>query len=110
MVMRSGLRITARVGVAFLVPVFAVFAVLTVSILLVMEGLSAFLHALRLHWWVPTSRHDDLTRCLTRSPAFTRSLHFRVEFQNKFYHGAGVKFVPFDFSLLPSVFEQEGLL
>ncbi|XP_029693324.1 V-type proton ATPase 116 kDa subunit a isoform X1 [Takifugu rubripes] len=83
MVMRSGLRITARVGVVFLVPVFAVFAVLTVSILLVMEGLSAFLHALRLHW---------------------------VEFQNKFYHGAGVKFVPFDFSLLPSVFEQEGLI
>uniref|UniRef100_H3CUN1 V-type proton ATPase subunit a n=1 Tax=Tetraodon nigroviridis TaxID=99883 RepID=H3CUN1_TETNG len=83
MVMRSGLRVTARLGVVFLVPVFAVFAVLTVSILLVMEGLSAFLHALRLHW---------------------------VEFQNKFYHGAGVKFAPFDFSLLPSVFEQEGLL
>uniref|UniRef100_A0A665US55 V-type proton ATPase subunit a n=1 Tax=Echeneis naucrates TaxID=173247 RepID=A0A665US55_ECHNA len=83
MVMRLGLRITTRVGIVFLVPVFALFAVLTVSILLVMEGLSAFLHALRLHW---------------------------VEFQNKFYHGAGVKFVPFDFSLLPSVFEQDGLL
>lgn len=52
MVMRSGLRIGARLGVVFLVPVFGAFAVLTVSILLVMEGLSAFLHALRLHWWV----------------------------------------------------------
>uniref|UniRef100_A0A8D0A5M4 V-type proton ATPase subunit a n=1 Tax=Sander lucioperca TaxID=283035 RepID=A0A8D0A5M4_SANLU len=83
MVMRLGLRITTRVGVVFLVPVFGLFAMLTVSILLVMEGLSAFLHALRLHW---------------------------VEFQNKFYHGTGVKFVPFDFSLLPSVFEQDGLL
>uniref|UniRef100_A0A3Q3DBD5 V-type proton ATPase subunit a n=1 Tax=Hippocampus comes TaxID=109280 RepID=A0A3Q3DBD5_HIPCM len=83
MVMRLGLRITTRVGVVFLVPVFGVFALLTVSILLVMEGLSAFLHALRLHW---------------------------VEFQNKFYHGTGVKFVPFDFSLLPSVFEHDGLL
>ncbi|XP_067341006.1 V-type proton ATPase 116 kDa subunit a 2 isoform X4 [Channa argus] len=83
MVMRLGLRITARVGVVLLVPVFGLFAMLTVSILLVMEGLSAFLHALRLHW---------------------------VEFQNKFYHGTGVKFVPFDFSLLPSVFEQDGLL
>ncbi|KAI3361824.1 hypothetical protein L3Q82_002159 [Scortum barcoo] len=83
MVMRLGLRFTTKVGVVFLVPVFGLFAVLTVSILLVMEGLSAFLHALRLHW---------------------------VEFQNKFYHGAGVKFSPFDFSLLPSVFEQDGLL
>uniref|UniRef100_A0A671YM88 V-type proton ATPase subunit a n=1 Tax=Sparus aurata TaxID=8175 RepID=A0A671YM88_SPAAU len=50
MVMRLGLRITTRVGVVFLVPVFGLFAMLTVSILLVMEGLSAFLHALRLHW------------------------------------------------------------
>uniref|UniRef100_A0A8C7NBK5 V-type proton ATPase subunit a n=1 Tax=Oncorhynchus kisutch TaxID=8019 RepID=A0A8C7NBK5_ONCKI len=83
MVMRLGLRMTSRLGVLFLVPVFSLFAVLTVSILLVMEGLSAFLHALRLHW---------------------------VEFQNKFYHGTGIKFAPFDFSALPSVFEQDGLL
>uniref|UniRef100_G3W1Y4 V-type proton ATPase subunit a n=1 Tax=Sarcophilus harrisii TaxID=9305 RepID=G3W1Y4_SARHA len=48
MVMRIGLGMGREVGVASvaLVPVFAAFAVLTVAILLVMEGLSAFLHAL----------------------------------------------------------------
>lgn len=71
MVMHNGFVGLSYVGGVVLVPVFAAFAVLTVAILLVMEGLSAFLHALRLHW---------------------------VEFQNKFYVGAGYKLCPFTFA------------
>uniref|UniRef100_A0A2K5J5H2 V-type proton ATPase subunit a n=1 Tax=Colobus angolensis palliatus TaxID=336983 RepID=A0A2K5J5H2_COLAP len=80
MLMRVGLRVDTTYGVLLLFPVIALFAVLTIFILLIMEGLSAFLHAIRLHW---------------------------VEFQNKFYVGAGTKFVPFSFSLLSSKFNND---
>uniref|UniRef100_A0A8C2ITZ5 V-type proton ATPase subunit a n=1 Tax=Cyprinus carpio TaxID=7962 RepID=A0A8C2ITZ5_CYPCA len=50
MVMRISLSWQGYVGSVLLSVIFSVFAMLTVSILLVMEGLSAFLHALRLDY------------------------------------------------------------
>uniref|UniRef100_A0A8P4KKY9 V-type proton ATPase subunit a n=1 Tax=Dicentrarchus labrax TaxID=13489 RepID=A0A8P4KKY9_DICLA len=80
MVMHIGLSSRSFGGFFLLAIVFYFFAVLTVAILLIMEGLSAFLHALRLHW---------------------------VEFQNKFYSGQGFKFLPFTFeSILDGRFED----
>lgn len=49
---------------------YGIFAGTTLGVLLMMDVLECFLHALRLHW---------------------------VEFQNKFFHADGIRFAPFSF-------------
>ena len=49
---------------------YAIFAMVTFAVLLCMDVLECFLHALRLHW---------------------------VEFQSKFYKADGYRFAPYDF-------------
>lgn len=63
---RSGSPVALFIG-------FFVFAFATLGVLMGMESLSAFLHALRLHW---------------------------VEFNNKFFHGDGYAFAPFAFKTI----------
>lgn len=50
MVLRQALVQTGWLGGVFLWAIFAAWGVLTIGILVLMEGLSAFLHTLRLHW------------------------------------------------------------
>jgi len=55
MVLHLGFSVGGVMGSILIYLLFAPWAVLTVVILIIMEGLSAFLHTLRLHWYVSIS-------------------------------------------------------
>jgi len=73
--LRSTLKMSGGIAVPINVASAFMFLMFTAGVLLVMDVLECFLHALRLHW---------------------------VEFQNKFYYGDGRAFKPFSFSKLQS--------
>lgn len=73
MLLSFSLKADGNTGIIMKWMVFFLFTFLTVTILIAMEGLSAFLHALRLHW---------------------------VEFNSKFFKGDGHPFQPFSFGAI----------
>ena len=70
--LKSGIENPVLAAMALFIA-YSIWAIISLVVLMAMENLSSFLHALRLQW---------------------------VEFQNKFYYGDGQKWSPFAFSMI----------
>ncbi|KAL7727759.1 hypothetical protein ACLKA6_008091 [Drosophila palustris] len=80
MVLSEALQMSGYVGIIAVFIIFAIWVFFTIAIMVMMEGLSAFLHTLRLHW---------------------------VEFMSKFYTGMGYEFQPLSFKAMLTAEEED---